>query len=66
MEGGDRGGTDGRQLSEAAGVIPRAINQIFAHLDSMDSEYTIKCSFLELYNEEATDLLAVGACLRFC
>ena len=44
----------------AAGVIPRAIHQIFSHLDSINSEYTVKCSFLELYNEETTDLLAVG------
>lgn len=29
-------------------------------LDSNDSEYTVKCSFLELYNEESSDLLAVG------
>lgn len=98
-----------------AGVIPRAIHQIFAHLDSINSEYrwddwqrpcihlqevvlvllqpvlvpllhlrapqpalrthnqltryvmlfcwlrSVKCSYLELYNEEITDLLAVGA-----
>ena len=43
-----------------AGVIPRAIAQIFSKLDTDDSEYTVKCSFLELYNEETTDLLAVG------
>ena len=47
-------------LPHAAGVIPRAIHQIFSHLDSINSEYTVKCSFLELYNEETTDLLAVG------
>ena len=47
-------------LRHAAGVIPRAIHQIFSHLDSINSEYTVKCSFLELYNEETTDLLAVG------
>ena len=47
-------------MSQEAGVIPRAIHQIFQHLDSIDSEYTVKCSFLELYNEETTDLLATG------
>lgn len=47
----------------SAGVIPRAINQIFHHLDSINSEYTVKCSFLELYNEETTDLLAIGDAL---
>lgn len=60
MEGGDRNSSDGRDLSDVAGVIPRAISQIFNHLDSINSEYTVKCSFLELYNEETTDLLAVG------
>ena len=44
-----------------AGVIPRAIHQIFAHLDSINSDCTVKCSFLELYNEELTDLLFIGA-----
>jgi len=47
-------------MSQEAGVIPRAIHQIFQHLDSIDSEYNVKCSFLELYNEETTDLLATG------
>ncbi|KAI7844763.1 hypothetical protein COHA_001645 [Chlorella ohadii] len=49
------------ELSAGAGVIPRAIHQIFGYLDSINSEYTVKCSYLELYNEEITDLLAVGA-----
>ena len=60
MEGGDRNSDTGKDLSEVAGVIPRAISQIFSKLDTDDSEYTVKCSFLELYNEETTDLLAVG------
>lgn len=60
MEGGDRNSDTGKDLSEVAGVIPRAIQQIFTKLDTDDSEYTVKCSFLELYNEETTDLLAVG------
>ena len=41
-----------------AGVIPRAVKQIFDTLDGQNSEYSIKVSFLELYNEELTDLLA--------
>ena len=59
-QGGDRESADGRDLSVVAGVIPRAIHQIFAHLDSINSDCTVKCSFLELYNEELTDLLFVG------
>ncbi|KAL4437763.1 hypothetical protein ABPG77_005675 [Micractinium sp. CCAP 211/92] len=47
-------------LTDGAGVIPRAIHQIFSHLEGIASEYSVKCSYLELYNEEITDLLAVG------
>ena len=43
MEGGDRDSADGNNLSEVAGVIPRAIHQIFTTLDHNDSEYTVKC-----------------------
>ncbi|KAK9822824.1 hypothetical protein WJX81_005423 [Elliptochloris bilobata] len=60
MEGGARNSEDGFDLSEAAGVIPRAIHQIFTTLDAHGAEYTVKCSFLELYQEESSDLLAVG------
>lgn len=54
--------TPGKDISEGAGVIPRAMKQIFAYLNSIGaaSEYTVKCCFLELYNEEITDLLAMG------
>lgn len=60
MTGGMRdGGEGGEELSSAAGVIPRAIQQIFQQLEAADGgEYTIKCSYLELYNEELIDLLA--------
>lgn len=57
MQGGD---DSSAELSAAAGVIPRAVHQIFTYLDSINSEYTVKCSFLELYNEEITDLLVLG------
>ena len=46
------------ELSEAAGVIPRAVAHIFASLEAANSEYSVKCTFLELYNEEITDLLS--------
>lgn len=49
------------ELSAGAGVIPRAIHQIFGYLDGIASEYSVKCSYLELYNEEITDLLTIGA-----
>jgi kinesin family protein 11 len=45
-------------LPEGAGVIPRAVQQIFDTLESQSAEYSVKTTFLELYNEEITDLLA--------
>ena len=51
----------GGEVAPGAGVIPRAIHQIFSYLDGIASEYSVKCSYLELYNEEITDLLTVGA-----
>lgn len=41
-----------------AGVIPRAVKQIFETLECQNAEYSVKVTFLELYNEEITDLLA--------
>ncbi|XP_037578060.1 kinesin-like protein KIF11 [Dermacentor silvarum] len=41
-----------------AGVIPRTLQQLFEELQSQDLEFTIKVSFLELYNEELFDLLS--------
>ncbi|GAB2272165.1 Kinesin-like protein KIN-5C [Dionaea muscipula] len=46
------------ELPAEAGVIPRAINQIFDTLERQNAEYSVKVTFLELYNEEITDLLA--------
>ncbi|KAK6147232.1 hypothetical protein DH2020_018144 [Rehmannia glutinosa] len=52
-KGGPNGG-----LPPEAGVIPRAVKQIFDTLESQNAEYSVKVTFLELYNEEITDLLA--------
>lgn len=46
------------QLPSDAGVIPRAVKQIFDTLERQNTEYSVKVTFLELYNEEITDLLA--------
>ncbi|OEL24829.1 Kinesin-like protein KIN-5A [Dichanthelium oligosanthes] len=56
MEGG--GKTQNGQLPSDAGVIPRAVKRIFDILEAQNAEYSMKVSFLELYNEELTDLLA--------
>ncbi|CAK9323030.1 unnamed protein product [Citrullus colocynthis] len=46
------------ELPPEAGVIPRTVQQIFDTLESQNAEYSVKVTFLELYNEEITDLLA--------
>ncbi|KAL0426556.1 UNVERIFIED_CONTAM: Kinesin-like protein KIN-5C [Sesamum latifolium] len=46
------------ELPPEAGVIPRAVKQIFDTLEGQNAEYSVKVTFLELYNEEITDLLA--------
>ncbi|KAG5914040.1 hypothetical protein E4U53_004723, partial [Claviceps sorghi] len=53
-------------LSGEAGIIPRVLHQLFNKLEIDDREHCVKCSFIELYNEELRDLLAVdeGAKLK--
>lgn len=46
-----------RRLAENAGIIPRAVQQIFDHLRSLSEEHSVRVSHLELYNEQLTDLL---------
>ncbi|KAJ5698076.1 Kinesin-like protein bimC [Penicillium macrosclerotiorum] len=43
-------------LSDDAGIIPRTLYSLFHKLEETDS--TVKCSFIELYNEELRDLLS--------
>ncbi|CAK5078563.1 unnamed protein product [Meloidogyne enterolobii] len=40
-----------------AGIIPRALQQIFSEL-GVDIDYTVRVSFVELYNEQIFDLLS--------
>lgn len=56
MEGGMR--NKGGDLPAEAGVIPRAVRQIFDTLEAQNADYSMKVTFLELYNEEIVDLLA--------
>jgi kinesin family member 11 len=44
---------------EKSGVIFRAVNEIFTNLEASNSEFTVRVSVLELYNEELHDLLSV-------
>jgi len=42
-----------------AGIIPRAMHQLFEQLNAMEdcAEFSVRVSFLEIYNEELFDLL---------
>ncbi|KAJ3213426.1 kinesin motor protein cin8 [Dinochytrium kinnereticum] len=44
--------------SPDAGIIPRSLKKIFQSLEGEDSEYSVKISYVEIYNEELKDLLA--------
>ncbi|KAL2757060.1 hypothetical protein ACRALDRAFT_1075762 [Sodiomyces alcalophilus JCM 7366] len=46
-------------LSDGAGIIPRVLHALFNKFDIDDRENCVKCSFIELYNEELRDLLTV-------
>ncbi|KAH7320020.1 P-loop containing nucleoside triphosphate hydrolase protein [Stachybotrys elegans] len=55
---GDMTNTMG-MMSDEAGIIPRVLQQLFNKLEIDDREHAVKCSFIELYNEELRDLLSV-------
>ena len=46
---------------ENAGIVPRSVKAILEQLEASGSEFTIRVSFLELYNEELQDLLVPGS-----
>ena len=45
-------------VSDSAGIIPRVLYSLFRKLEDDEREIAVKCSFIELYNEELRDLLA--------
>lgn len=45
-------------LSDSAGIIPRVLHSLFGKLEADEAESSVKCSFIELYNEELRDLLS--------
>ncbi|KJX97798.1 kinesin family protein [Zymoseptoria brevis] len=54
--------TDTLPIPEAAGIIPRVLHTLFDRLGEDGAEkceHSVKCSFIELYNEELRDLLSV-------
>lgn len=44
-------------LAPDAGIIPRVLQAVFNKLDVDGAEHCVRCSFIELYNEELRDLL---------
>src|SRR6266498_5567256 len=50
--------TNAGMLSEEAGIIPRTLHALFNKLELNDVENSVKCSFIELYNEELRDLIS--------
>ncbi|XP_022123046.2 kinesin-like protein Klp61F [Pieris rapae] len=48
------------QTDPEAGIIPRALSQLFDELRLTNTEYTVRVSYLELYNEELFDLLSTS------
>ncbi|XP_068667950.1 kinesin-like protein KIN-5D [Aristolochia californica] len=65
MEGGGGRKAKNGDFPSEAGVIPRAVRQIFDILEAENAEYSMKVTFLELYNEEITDLLAPEETSKF-
>lgn len=51
------------QNDPQAGIIPRAMHQLFEQLETMEecAEFSVRVSFLEIYNEELFDLLGSGS-----
>lgn len=44
------------------GVIPKAIRHIFGFIDGADkgTKFLVRCSYLEIYNEQVLDLLSTS------
>ncbi|KAK8946121.1 125 kDa kinesin-related protein [Platanthera guangdongensis] len=56
MEGGKM--ANNGELHSDAGVIQRSAQKCFEELEAKRAKYIMKVSFLEIYNEEITDLLS--------
>lgn len=46
------------EVEELQGIIPRSFGHILKTIsETKDKEFLIRCSFIEIYNEEVRDLL---------
>ncbi|CAI5441959.1 unnamed protein product [Caenorhabditis angaria] len=60
MEGG-KGDAKSSKDDTSTGIIPRAVEDIFEQLEASGcEEYSLRVSYVELYNEELFDLLAAN------
>jgi kinesin family protein 11 len=41
-----------------AGMMPRVLTNLYHHLETSGTDFSVKVSYVELYNEELRDLLA--------
>ncbi|TIB74304.1 hypothetical protein E3Q23_02728 [Wallemia mellicola] len=51
---------DRGDISDGAGIIPRALHSIFNKLEHAKAECSVRVSYIELYNEELRDLLSLN------
>lgn len=49
---------NGWEDDNMVGMVPRAVNHLFDELRMMEMEFSMRVSYLELYNEECFDLLS--------
>ncbi|KAL3119651.1 hypothetical protein niasHT_006737 [Heterodera trifolii] len=61
MEGRhDESGAFSWDSDPTSGIIPRALHQIFTELSNEDIDFTVRVSYVELYNEQIYDLLSLS------
>lgn len=52
---------DGATVGDMDGIIPRAVSDLFAAIENdQENNISVEMSFLEIYNEDARDLLSEG------
>ena len=52
-------GPDGKMIEDLKGIMPRAASHIFSCIDAQSDKrkYLVRCSYIEIYNEDIRDLL---------